>query len=71
MRKAIQYLMDHMNTYDLQGGCLDYSDETLIDDVLYGLGVALGGKEHQYAQGFEVWKAKLRKHLERNPFERT
>lgn len=64
MQHAIRYMANYMSTYEKQPGCLDYRDETLIDDVLYGLGYALGGKEHQYASGFDVWKDKLRKHLD-------
>lgn len=64
MQKAIRFLANYMSTYEAQHGCLDYRVETLIDDVLYGLGVGIGGKDHQYASGFDVWKEKLRKHLE-------
>ncbi len=64
MQHAIRFLANYMATYEQQAGCLDYRDETLIDDVLYGLGYALGGREHQWASGYEVWKDKLRKHLE-------
>lgn len=63
VRKAIVYLKDYMNTYDRQVGYLDYSDDTIINDVLYGLGVALGGKKYEYADGFARWKAVLREKL--------
>ena len=64
MQKAIRFLANYMSTYEAQHGWLDYPDETLIDDVLYGLGVALSAKDHKYASGFDVWKEKLRRHLE-------
>jgi hypothetical protein len=63
MEKAVAYLKDYIGTYDRQYGYLDYRDETLIDDILYGLGVALGGDAHQFSNGFDKWKAKLREHL--------
>jgi len=64
MKTAIQDLVDYMATYELQERWLDCSDETFIDDVLYGLGVALDKNEHRWANGFDIFKEKLRKHLE-------
>jgi hypothetical protein len=63
MQKAIEYMSRYMAEYHKQQCCLDYSDETFIDDVLYGLGVALHGTPCTYAQGYETWKRKLRAHL--------
>jgi hypothetical protein len=62
IQKAITYLRDYMVSYDKQYGCLDYSDETFIDDVLYGLGVALD-KKYEFSTGFEMFRAVLRGHL--------
>jgi hypothetical protein len=59
----VQYLQQYMNTYDHQYGYENYSDFTFIEDVLYGLGVALNPKEHQFANGFDVWKKKLVEHI--------
>jgi len=67
MKKAIEYLQKFMNTYDQQYGYLDYRDETLIDDVLYGLGVALDGSEYRMANGFRKFQKRLRKHLGAKP----
>jgi len=63
VKKAIEYLQNYMQTYDKQGGYLDYTDETIINDVLYGLGVAIGGKEYEFAQGFKKFKKRLITHL--------
>jgi len=63
MKKAVKYLQDYMNTYSGQSGYLDYADETLIDDVLYGLGVALGPKRYAFARGFRKFKARLKDHI--------
>lgn len=63
--KGIAYLTRYMQTYDQQYGHLDYPDETIINDVLYGLGVALDEKEYKYGDGFEKFKERLREHLAR------
>jgi hypothetical protein len=64
MKKIVKYLQKFMATYDKQFGYLDYNDETLIDDILYGLGVALDEKEFEFAPGFKKFKDVLAKHLE-------
>ena len=58
MKEAVAYLQKYMATYDKQYGYLDYRTETLIDDVLYGLGAALNA-DYQYADGFRKFKARL------------
>ena len=58
MESAVTYLQQYMATYDKQPGYQDYRDEMLINDVLYGLGAALGS-EYQFADGFERFKARL------------
>jgi hypothetical protein len=63
VKKSIEYLKRYVDTYDKQPRYLDYTDETIINDVLYGLGVAIGGREYQYANGFEKFKKRLRDHL--------
>lgn len=62
MRRAVEYLTNYMVTYPKQPGYKDYSDETLINDVLYGLGVGLSEK-YRMADGFREFKAVLLKHL--------
>lgn len=62
MKRAIESMTEYMATYSGQYACFDYSDDTFIDDVLYGLGVALD-KKHEFADGFEKFKQVLRKHL--------
>lgn len=51
-----------METYDKQVGYLDHTNKTIIDDVLYGLGVALDNK-YRFADGFDKFKKRLRRHL--------
>lgn len=63
VQEAIKYLQHYMNTYDSQMGYLEYTDEIIINDVLYGLGVALDRDQYQFADGFKKFKEVLRKHL--------
>lgn len=62
IERAVASLKDYINTYDQQPGYESYRTETLIDDVLYGLGIALDDK-YKYAQGYEEFKKLLREHL--------
>lgn len=66
MKLMVQYLTRYMETYDQQSGYENYSDETFINDVLYGLGVALNPEQHQFADGFQHWKEKLLQHLQQS-----
>lgn len=67
MREAVAYLRRYMDTYHKQHGYEDYRDETFIDDVLYGLGVALQPEKFKYADGFRQFKDVLREHLATRP----
>lgn len=67
MRDAVAYLQKFLSTYDQQPEYLNYRESTFIEDVLYGLGVALSPSEHQYATGFRKFKEKLAEHLKENP----
>lgn len=40
----------------------DYSDETFLDDIIYGLGTAYSQK-NEYAQGALKFRKELHKHL--------
>lgn len=62
VKKAIEYLKKYIVTYEEQFGYLDYSDEIIINDILYGLGAALDGK-YKFASGFDKFKERLREHL--------
>ena len=64
VKRAIEFLKDYYARYDQQFDYLDYSDHTLIDDALYGIGVALEPDKYRFADGYAKFKAILRKHLE-------
>lgn len=59
IKAAAKYLSDYMRTYEF----VDASDATFMNDVLYGLGIALHGDKFKYANGFDAWKAELREFL--------
>lgn len=65
MRAAVASLKDYMDRYDKQQSYESYSEETLIDDVLYGLGIALDSR-NAYANGYEKFKTRLIAHLRPN-----
>lgn len=62
MKRAVDYLRNYFDTYADQPGYLDYEDQTLIDDTLYGLGAALD-KKYQFADGYAEFKDVLRQHM--------
>jgi hypothetical protein len=64
MERAVAYMKKFMDTYDQQQGYGDYSDETYINDVLYGLGASLSG-EYEFAGGFRKFRALLLEHLQK------
>ena len=63
VERVVKRLQEYMNTYNEQVGYLDYSDETIIKDVLYGLGIALRPKHNAWATGFRKFKEELKKYL--------
>lgn len=67
VREAVSYLQNYIGTYHNQEFYEDYSDETIINDVLYGLGVALYGESARFAMGSLWFKQKvLLPHLQRD-----
>jgi len=67
MKTTVAYLQNYMSTYSDQTGYEDYSDETLINDVLYGLGMAIDPENNQRANGFLRFKDILIEHLVGKP----
>ena len=63
VKEAADYLANYWGTYRSQLGYEKYHTDTVIDDALYGLGVALDQK-YQCANGYEQFKKALIKHLQ-------
>ncbi len=66
IRPAVKYLSDYLNTYEDQAGIDDYTVETWIEDILYGLGMSLDPAAHKWASGHVEFKNKLREYLSQN-----
>lgn len=66
MKKGVAFLKKYMQTYDKQFSYLDYSNETFILDILYGLGVALDEEKYSFAQGFKEFRKFLKEFLKKN-----
>lgn len=63
MRQAVDRMKHYLDTYDQQPGFLDYSDDTFIRDMLYGIGVALDQRKYAFAHGFDEFKTLLSKYV--------
>lgn len=63
VEEAIKTLQRYWNTYSDQDFYRGYRDETIIDDALYAIGLALWG--NVYATGFDVTRQKLLEHLQK------
>lgn len=64
MKKAVASLEEYILTYKDQECYESYSDETFIDDILYGLGIALDPMGHRFADGYQRFKEKLLSHIQ-------
>lgn len=63
VKGIIAKLKDYIDTYPNQIDWTNYEDETIINDIVYGLGIALDKEEHKYFDGFQKFKKKLIQHL--------
>lgn len=63
VRRIVKSLQHYMNTYDQQAEYEHYSDVTIINDVLYGLGIALEPEKYYAASGFAWFKERLKELL--------
>lgn len=57
--KAISFLQHYFSTYTNQHGWEKYHVDTIINDTLYGLGLAIGGKRYKFHDGFSQFKIRL------------
>ncbi|QGT54455.1 hypothetical protein b3_0212 [Synechococcus phage B3] len=60
MKLMVEYMQHYMTTYTQQYNYQEYTDETFIRDVLYGLGVAINPQDHRGPDGFARWKETLK-----------
>jgi hypothetical protein len=69
MKKAVAFLKNYIETYDKQHAYENYSDETYINDILYGLGASLSD-DYKWASGFTKFKEFLVKEFITLPIDR-
>lgn len=67
MKNVVADLQKYIETYSSQPTYEEFSDEVFIDDIVYGLGVALS-EEYKFAPGFSDFKEVLLKHLLSDPY---
>lgn len=53
---------EYVKTYDAKKNGLD-NDDTIVKDMLYGIGLCLNKKEFQYADGFSKFKMFIKSFL--------
>lgn len=59
MGKIVKRFQEYVASYSQQMCYQDYSDETFIHDILYGIGIAFDKKQFGMADGYGKWKKKL------------
>jgi len=62
MEEVVARFQHYIETYDEQPGYEEYTDATFLEDVLYGIGIALSDN-YQFGQGHREFKKRLMKHL--------
>lgn len=63
MRAIVAQFQEYVRTYSDQAHYDQYRDDTFLDDMLYGIGIALEPEKWRAADGYELFKAELRKRL--------
>lgn len=56
MKKIVERMVDYVSTYDQQAGYQDYSDETFIQDMLYGISLSLDAEKYKFADGYRKFQ---------------
>lgn len=59
MEKIVKNFQEYVASYSKQMCYQYYSDETFINDMLYGIGIAFDEKQFRMADGYDKWKKKL------------
>lgn len=66
MRAVVAKMQHYVATYSNQAEYASYTDKTFLDDMLYGIGIAMAehtATDHTGPGGYERFKETLRKHL--------
>jgi hypothetical protein len=63
MEDIVRRFQKYVATYTDQEEYTSYFDETFVDDMLYGIGLALHPIKYKWASGYDRWKAELRRYL--------
>lgn len=58
----MQKFKEYVQTYDVKKNGLD-NDDTIVKDMLYGIGLCLNKKEFEYADGFKKFKTFIKAFL--------
>ena len=58
----MQKFKEYVNTYDQRKHGLD-NDDTIVKDMLYGIGLCLNKKEFEFADGFKKFKTLIKAFL--------
>lgn len=58
----MQKFKEYVKTYDAKKDGLD-NDDTIIKDMLYGIGLCLNKKEFEFADGFKKFKTFIKAFL--------
>lgn len=66
MRAVVARFQEYVRTYSDQAHYDQYRDDTFLDDMLYGIGIAMEPKKWRSGTGFDAFKEKLRKRFARS-----
>jgi hypothetical protein len=60
MRAIVARFQEYVRTYSDQAHYDEYRDGTFMDDMLYGIGIAIEPEKWREGSGFEAFKETLR-----------
>lgn len=60
MAVIVRQFQEYVSTYSNQNGYTGYSDKTFIEDMIYGIGVAIDSDKYGTAYGYEAFKSHLK-----------
>ena len=66
--KVIAAMKEFIDTYPDQIGWQEYTKDTVLNDLIYGIGVAIDHDKYSFAMGYRYFKKDLIKFLT-NPDE--